>query len=384
MQVIPFHEDPPRQGTAAVVPGPEPAPLQRPEPETLNLAVYGTGTIGAALLDLIFRQQNALLTGHGLRLRVVAIGNSSRQVLSMDGLGSDWRQRLQECGPAGHVEGLVRFAGNFRGRNLVFVDVTASAELAGRYGELVRAGFHLVAANKQAAAGPQQELDRLQELLVEKQRHFFYETNVGAALPVIAVLRELHATGDRVHHIRGVFSGSLSYLFNGFCQDDTSFSALLQQAVDGHLTEPDPRDDLSGDDVARKLLIVARETGRRPAPPKVENLVPAELRALSTEEFFSRMKDMDEAFDRRRQDAARGDSVLRYVGTMDGSGQLEVSLQTVPKDSVPGRLRGSDAVFEITTERYGEAPLVIQGAGAGRGVTAAGVLGDILRISRGF
>ncbi len=214
-----------------------------------------------------------------------------------------------------------------------------------------------------------------------------YETNVGAGLPLVDTIRLLHHSGENITHIRGVFSGALSYLFNNFSIQDQHFSIILEDAINKGFTEPDPREDLGGNDVARKLLILARELDLENEIEDVEirNLIPENLRDGSVSDFLSRLKELDDEYQTIKSDQ-KENHVLRYIGELSGDltttkGKLEVKLVSVPDDSSLGQIKGSDSIFEIYTESYGEQPLVIQGAGAGAKVTARGVFGDILRLT---
>ena len=207
-------------------------------------------------------------------------------------------------------------------------------------------------------------------------------------MPLIDTIRLLHESGENITKIRGVFSGSLSYLFNHFSSDGVSFSETLQEAIDNGFTEPDPREDLCGNDVARKLLILARELDleNEIEDISIENLIPKEFRNISSEEFLLNLEKLNVAF-LEKKEKQKDNHVLRYVGDLSGDlfqkkGNLEVKLISVPSSSPLGSLKGSDAIFEIYTESYGEQPIVIQGAGAGAKVTARGVFGDVLRLAK--
>jgi homoserine dehydrogenase len=219
------------------------------------------------------------------------------------------------------------------------------------------------------------------------QKQYLYETNVGAGLPLIDTIKLLHLSGENITGIRGVFSGSLSFIFNEFSEGKRPFSEILREAMASGYTEPDPREDLSGSDVGRKLLILARELDLRNefADIRIENLIPEPLQGGSLEAFLERTRELDAHFQALLQQLPEG-QVLRYVGQLSGDlqqekGAMEVKLVAVPEGSPLGRVRGADSLIEIYTESYGEHPLVIQGAGAGAAVTARGVFGDILRIA---
>src|SRR5690606_30648890 len=229
---------------------------------------------------------------------------------------------------------------------------------------------------------------KLRDNLKNNKKNYLYETTVGAGLPLIDTIKLLHASGENITRIRGVFSGTLSYLFNNFSVQDRPFSAIIQETIDKGFTEPDPREDFSGNDVARKLLILARELDLQNefADISVENLIPKAYREIPTSEFLKQLEVLDEKFHRIKNQQKEG-HVLRYVGDLSGDlskekGNLDVELVSVPLDSTLGHIKGSDAIFEIFTESYGEQPIVIQGAGAGAEVTARGVFGDILRLSK--
>ncbi len=252
------------------------------------------------------------------------------------------------------------------------------------YGLLVSNGLHLVAANKAANTLSTEFYNNLRTQLRENNKQFLYETNVGAGLPVVETLKSLYAAGEKVTKVRGVFSGSLSYIFNTFSESDAAFDSILTDAGIRGFTEPDPRMDLSGKDVARKLLILARELKleKELSQVNIQDLVPVHLNSNSDREHFLEHKqDLNEDFEKLRKSLKPGE-VIRHIGELNvGTGDLEVKLVTEEKTSPFGSLRHADASFEIYTESYGDRPLVIQGAGAGAAVTARGVLSDIIKIS---
>ena len=356
-----------------------------PSPEvsqSIHVALFGVGGVGAELLDQIERSRASIEGQLGLKVEIFAIANSTRLLITKGHQPQDWLELL-ELAPVTTTptQLLVQYAQDHYLERLVFVDATASAHLTNFYPELVREGFSLVAANKIANTRSYHWYRQLRALLKEGRQTFLYETNVGASLPLIETIQNLYRTGDRVQKIRGVFSGSLSYIFNEFSGRNIPFSQVIREAQDRGLTEPDVREDLSGQDVARKLLILARELGfhLEISDVTVENLIPESLSELSTEEFHSRVRELDREFDTRKR-LQKWDHVLRYVGELSSDGTLSVRLVSVPAETRLGRLSGSDSQFEITTERYREQPLVIQGAGAGNEVTAAGVLADLLKV----
>jgi homoserine dehydrogenase len=227
----------------------------------------------------------------------------------------------------------------------------------------------------------------LREELQKNQKQYLYETNVGAGLPLIDTIKLLHLSGENITRIKGVFSGSLSYIFNTFSEVDVPFSSILKDAMQKGFTEPDPREDLSGNDVGRKLLILARELDLHNefSDIHIDNLIPKKLQEGDVDFFLEHLEVLDAKFYEIKKNQ-KPNHVLRYVGDLHGNlqkekGVLDVKLISVPKESALGQVKGSDSIIEIYTESYGENPLVIQGAGAGAAVTARGVFGDILRIA---
>ena len=228
----------------------------------------------------------------------------------------------------------------------------------------------------------------LRNKLSANKKAYLYETNVGAGLPLIDTIKLLHDSGENITRIRGVFSGSLSYLFNNFSVQNRPFSEVLQEAIDSGFTESDPREDLCGNDVGRKLLILARELDLKNEfdGVSIQNLIPEELRESSVSEFLDKLDEMNDTYQSIKDEQKEG-HVLRYIGDLSGDlqkdkGILEVKLISVPANSDLGQIKGADAIFEVYTESYGEKPIVIQGAGAGASVTARGVFGDILRLAQ--
>jgi len=267
------------------------------------------------------------------------------------------------------------------------VDNTASGEFIQNYIPLVENDFNLVSSNKVANTIDFGFYKSLRKKLKEKEKNYLYETNVGAGLPLVDTIRLLHHSGENITRIKGVFSGSLSYLFNHFSLEDKDFSEILKEAVDKGFTEPDPREDLSGNDVGRKLLILARELDLHNEFKDIEirNLIPEPLRTGSKDDFLDRLEELNPVYSKIKSEQKPG-NVLRYIGELSGDlkkdkGILKVRLESVSKESSLGQVKESDSIFEIYTESYGERPLVIQGAGAGAKVTARGVFGDILRLA---
>lgn len=344
----------------------------------VHVFLAGAGLIGTTLLQQI----SELPPDQTPQVRIHGLINSKRMLLSEQSTPAEAKKQLDTEGasadPTTFVEQIILSALP----NRVFVDATASEQFLDHYERLLKAGVHVVTPNKRAASGPMDRYQRLRKAPRGDTR-FFYETNVGAGLPVISVIRSLRASGDHIRKIEGTLSGTLSYLFNTFAPQ-ISFTELLRDAKAKGFTEPDPRDDLSGMDVARKLLILAREIGLtlELADIQVENLVPEPCRATTTvEAFFETLQAQDPTFSQRATAATAESKVLRYVAAIE-DGRARVALEAVPLSHPCANLSGSDNLIAFTTDRYSDRPLVVRGPGAGAAVTAAGVLSDILSCSQ--
>lgn len=355
----------------------------------VNIAIFGKGLVGGTLIDQVLENAQAILDRHKIQLNIFAIANSKQVLLNGSGVSEDWASELenQETTSDG-VQQIINFAKAQHLENLIAVDNTASLDFVSQYHPLIAAGFDLVSSNKIANTTSFSFYKSLRATLKENKKDYLYETNVGAGLPLIDTIKLLHESGENITRIRGVFSGSLSYLFNKFSVESVPFSEVLQEAIDLGYTEPDPREDLCGNDVARKLLILARELDLENEfdDIHIKNLIPREFRESSSETFLSSLDQLNTVFESKKQQQKEG-HVLRYIGDLSGDlfqnkGDLVVNLVSVPSNSPLGSLKGSDAIFEIYTESYGTQPIVIQGAGAGAKVTARGVFGDILRLAK--
>ncbi|WP_298513724.1 bifunctional aspartate kinase/homoserine dehydrogenase I [uncultured Kordia sp.] len=349
----------------------------------INIAVFGKGLVGSTLLDQIVRSKKDILDKNNIKLNVFAVADSQQVYLDKNGIADNWKETFSKEKVAYTVQQIIDYAKNNHLENLIAVDTTASKDFIHNYISLVNNGFDLVSANKIANTVEYSFYDTLRKELKKHQKNYLYETNVGAGLPLIDTIKLLHKSGEKINKIRGVFSGSLSYLFNTFSVEEVEFSTVLQQASEKGYTEPDAREDLSGNDVARKLLILARELDLRKefSDITIQNLLPAHLQAISLAQFNKNVTDLDQTYKLIKANQQK-DHVLRYVGDLSTeTGILEVKLISVPSNSALGQIKGSDSIFEIYTEAYKEQPLVIQGAGAGAAVTARGVFGDILRLT---
>jgi len=355
----------------------------------INIAIFGKGLVGGTLINQIIENTTSVLERRKIKLNVFAIANSSKVLLNAAGVSGDWEQELEDNGIVNSsIDAITAFAKQHHLENLIAVDNTANADFVLSYIPLVEAGFDLVSSNKIANTISHSFYTNLRTQLRKNKKTYLYETNVGAGLPLIDTIKLLHESGENITRIRGVFSGSLSYLFNKFSAEDVLFSDVLQEAIDQGFTEPDPREDLCGNDVARKLLILARELELENEfeDAVIENLIPTEFREVSSEGFLSNLEKLNTTFQAKKE-AQEEHHVLRYIGELSGDlfqnkGELEVKLVSVPTSSPLGALKGSDVIFEIYTASYGEQPIVIQGAGAGAKVTARGVFGDVLRVAK--
>ncbi|GGD14430.1 bifunctional aspartate kinase/homoserine dehydrogenase I [Hyunsoonleella pacifica] len=354
----------------------------------INIAIFGHGGVGGALINQILKSKDDIEKRKGINLNVFAIANSRKLVLDKNGVNGNWEKAITSSTFKSSIEDVITYAKNHHLENLIAVDNTASNVFYKNYIPLIEAGFDLVSSNKIANTISHEFYTELRENLKQHNKEYLYETTVGAGLPLIDTIKLLHESGENITRIRGVFSGTLSYLFNNFSVEDKPFSAIIQETVDKGFTEPDPREDFSGNDVARKLLILARELDLQNEFDDVEvlNLIPEAYRDISVEDFLSQLEVLDAQY-QKLKDGQKEGHVLRYVGDLSGDlsqdkGNLEVKLVSIPEDSTLGHVKGSDAIFEIFTESYGEQPIVIQGAGAGAEVTARGVFGDILRLSK--
>ena len=354
----------------------------------INIAVFGKGLVGGTMIEQILKSTNDIEKRKNIKLNIFAVANSKKVLLQKDGIDENWEEALEKSGKENYtINDIIQFAKANHFENLIAVDNTAAGNFIQNYIPLVENGFDLVSSNKIANTKSFEFYKELRESLNRNDKSYLYETNVGAGLPLIDTINLLHNSGENITKIKGVFSGSLSYLFNNFSVEDKPFAGILNEAVQQGFTEPDPREDLSGNDVGRKLLILARELDLKNefADIKIHNLIPEHLRDGSKEDFLANMQDLNPVYKEIKKDQEEG-NVLRYVGELSGDlqkekGNLEVKLVSVSKNSSLGQVKGSDSIFEIYTESYGDRPIVIQGAGAGAKVTARGVFGDILRLA---
>ncbi|HMH88980.1 MAG TPA: bifunctional aspartate kinase/homoserine dehydrogenase I [Steroidobacteraceae bacterium] len=351
-------------------------------PNTLSIGLIGPGTVGRVLLAQIATQLERL-RGLNLDLRVRGITSSTRMLLEEKSVDlSRWKERMAEAGEPLDMQKFINHVQADYIPHTVVIDCTASAGVADQYRDWLARGIHIVTPNKKANSGTLPYYRSLQEAKRAAGTHYLYEATVGAGLPVIQTLRDLRGTGDDITQIEGIFSGTLAYLFNVF-DGSESFSSIVRAAKAKGYTEPDPRDDLSGVDVARKLIILGREMGLtlEISDVQVEGLVPQTLTQCSVEEFMARLPESDAAMAAALADARKMNQVLRYVGRIDAGGKATVGLMRLDAKHPFANIALTDNVVRFATRRYCDNPLIVQGPGAGPEVTAAGVFSDLLRLS---
>ncbi len=352
-------------------------------PHTLSIGVIGPGTVGSVLLDQLAAESARLRDEFQIDLRVRGILSSRHMLLAERQVEmGDWRAAFKTDGVDANLAKFVEHVKVDYLPHTVIIDCTADQAVAAHYADWLAAGIHVVTPNKKANSGPLPYFESLREARRAGGSHYLYEATVGAGLPVIQTVRDLRETGDGITSIEGIFSGTLAYLFNVY-DGSKQFSAIVREAKQLGYTEPDPRDDLSGTDVARKLTILGREMGRKLElqDVEVESLVPAGLESLSIDEFLDQLPGSDAAM-RERFDAAKArGKVLRYVGRLTADGKATVGVAEVDTSHAFANIALTDNVVRFATTRYNKNPLIVQGPGAGPEVTAGGVFADLLRLA---
>ena len=350
--------------------------------QELNLFVVGTGTVGSHLLEQIRQQQQTLKDQNKLRINIVGIANGRRALFTRDGIPLEgYFDYLMEHGLKSSPQLIRDEILKMNIFNSVFVDCTASPHIAEIYDELMARNVSVVTANKIAASSPYDNYHHLKETARKSGVKFLFETNVGAVLPIINTMNSLTNSGDRIVKLEAVLSGTLNFIFNTL-SEEIPFSRAIRMAVESQFAEPDPRIDLSGLDVTRKLVILSREAGAHVEQSDVVKrlFVPQQYFEGSLEKFWQTVSELDASFEERRRELAREEKKLRFVASYD-NGRCEVGLREVEKGHPFYDLEGSNNIIMITTERYNEYPMVIKGYGAGASVTAAGVFSDIISIA---
>ncbi len=348
----------------------------------LNVFIAGTGNVGGKLIGQIQKQFQYLQDTLRLQIQITGLANSKKILINEEGLAlTNWKNTLHKA-PAGNIHNYVEQIIHKNLRNSVFVDVTANAEVASVYGTLLEKSISVVACNKIACSSSYESYKKLKALSREYNSSFLFETNVGAGLPVIGTLNDLLRSGDKVNKIQAVLSGTLNFVFNNY--DATKpFAQVVRQAQTEGYTEPDPRLDLGGTDVMRKIMILAREAGQQLEMDDISNeyFLPASCFEGSVEDFYTEMEKQEAHFQSIYKAAAAANCKLKFVANYE-NGKASVGLRHIPADSDFYHLYGKDNLVLFYTDRYPEQPLVIKGAGAGADVTASGVFADIIRVAR--
>ena len=346
----------------------------------LNLFITGTGNVGHRLIAQLLQQQNFLLEHLRIQLRVIGLANSRKMIFNNEGIDlRDWQQALEKGQPMHLDEWIAGITGRNL-RNTVVADVTANAEVATTYAPLLQKSISVVACNKIACSSEYKNYRHLKDLAREFNARFLFETNVGAGLPVIGTLNDLLRSGDKVRRIQAVLSGTLNFVFNNY-DGRRPFSEVVRQAQDEGYTEPDPRLDLSGTDVMRKIMILARESGEKTEMEDIANnsFMPASCMQGTVDDFYKAMATEETHFKSLYQAAEKEGKKLKFVAQFD-NGKASVGLQHIGPEHDLYHLYGKDNVVLFYTDRYSEQPLVVKGAGAGADVTASGVFADVLRV----
>lgn len=353
------------------------------EYQVLNLFVCGVGTVGGQLIEQIASQRDKLMEERRLQLNVVGIASSHKSILSRDGIDLKKYKELLNAQPDNTLEELCQQIVDMNIFNSVFVDCTASVEVAGIYKKLLEHNINVVAANKVAASSKYDNYQSLKQTALTRGVKYLFETNVGAGLPIIRTINDLRNSGDKILRIEAVLSGTLNFIFNNIAKN-VPFSKTVEMAREAGYAEPDPRIDLCGKDVLRKLVILARESGYRieQEDVNIKQFIPESLFEGTVEEFWNSLPMVDVDFEKRRQKLENEQKRYKVVASFDAETKIaEVSLREISNNHPFYELEGSNNIVLLTTERYKQYPMLIQGYGAGASVTAAGVFADVMSIA---
>jgi len=354
-------------------------------PHTVSIGLIGPGAVGRVLLEQIAAERERLLRDFKLDLRVRGIMTSRKMLLSEQGVdingSGNWRAALDASPAAADIGKFVDHLHVDHLPHTVIIDCTADEGVARHYADWLKAGIHVVTPNKKANSGPLDYYESLKAARRHGGSSYLYEATVGAGLPVISTLRDLRETGDKISSVEGIFSGTLAYLFNVY-DGKTPFSEIVKDAKAKGYTEPDPRDDLSGTDFVRKVIILGREMGLKleMKDVQVESLIPAGLENGTIDDFLNGLSKYDSEMKKRFDAAAARGKVLRYMGRLTADGKAVVGVAELDKSHAFANIALTDNVVRYATARYNSNPLIVQGPGAGPAVTAAGAFADLLRV----
>jgi aspartokinase/homoserine dehydrogenase 1 len=350
--------------------------------KTLHAFCLGTGNIGKTLFNQLKAHSEYLKDNNGIQVKIAGVSNTRKMTFNSDGISLDtWQDDLQASPYTADLQGFINRMKEMNLPNCVFIDNTASPVPVGFYEEVFKANISVITCNKIGNSGSYKQYKTFRDTARSHGVDFFYETNVGAGLPIINTLKNLMNSGDRVQRIEAILSGTISFIFNNF-KGDANFHDVVKEAQEKGYTEPDPRDDLSGKDFMRKMLILARDAGYQmeEADVEIESVLPkASLEAKSVEDFYATLKTEDAHFAKLKGQAEKDGKVLRYIGKLE-NGKVTITLQMVDENHPFYMLSGSDNIISFTTDRYKERPLVVKGPGAGAEVTAAGVFADLINL----
>ena len=350
----------------------------------INIGLIGPGIVGSVLLDQIKNELEKIKNDLNIDLQIRGVINSKKMILSEMPIDlSNWREIWdKELNPA-NINKFVKQLNDQSLPHTVLIDTTASEMVSKKYQEWSSKGIHIITPNKKASTLPYQDFIKFKKALRQNKTQYFYETTVGAGLPIIETLQGLIHTGDEIVSIEGVLSGTMGVICHRY-DGSSSFSNLIKELKETGYTEPDPRDDLSGMDVARKVVILAREMGLKTNTSDVNilGMIPKDLEGVPLENFMNELSNYDQFYHDLFNTYKKPNELLKYVGVINPKGKFEAKLQSYDKNHPFSRIAGSDNIVAFKTKRYFENPLIVQGPGAGPEVTAAGVFGDLLKLSR--
>jgi aspartokinase/homoserine dehydrogenase 1 len=347
----------------------------------MHLFVAGTGLVGSSLMKQIQKQHATLLSEHNLKINLIGVSNSRKMLIDKKGIPLDnYRETLKNSGEKGDISLFIQQMTRLNLRNSVFIDCTAEEDVASRYEDILSRYVSIVTANKIACSSEQSYYQKLKSIANERGVRFMYETTVGAGLPIIKTINDLVLSGDKILKIEAVLSGTMNFIFNEL-SPEMPLSSAIRKAKEKGYSEPDPRLDLSGRDVVRKILILAREAGYQIEREDVvvNNILPDDCFKGDLNHFFEKVKEIDADFEHKRKELTRQNLKWRYFATLE-MGKARVELLTIGSDHPSFNLEGSNNIILLTTDRYNELPMVIKGYGAGADVTAAGVFADLMRV----